>query len=390
MTLIAAVGMFFVTLSMAEMASCAPTAYAKQLTSLDIQTDIEIVAANITGVQSVSPSQINASSYVNVASVAPKRYQKFISYFVGFFCVLGWQAGLAGVIFGAAQQVDAIVILAYPEQKFEGWQTALISWAVLALAIVCNTVLFRKLPMIEGLLVTLHFLGFFAFLIVLWVMAPRGNAKNVFTSFQTNGWSSSGLACLVGFNGALGNVIGADSSVHLAEELQNASWVLPRSMLAGALANYAVAVIMVITLAFCLGNYDSVLGSDTGQPYVAIVLNATQSHSGTIVLTLVVLIMIMASAVNSLATISRQLWSFSRDGAVPFSAWLSRVEPTLQIPINAVIISVCFSIALTAISIGSSTAYGVFVSLGLSGLLTSYWICIACEHLTLLIRFGLD
>lgn len=76
-------------------------------------------------------------------------------------------------------------------------------------------------------------------------MAPRGTASSVFTEFQSNGWPSTGLACLVGLNGPLPYLIGADSSVHLAEELKNAAWRLPRSMLVTAITNYITSFIVV-------------------------------------------------------------------------------------------------------------------------------------------------
>ena len=77
------------------------------------------------------------------------------------------------------------------------------------------------------------------------IMAPRGSASSVFTEFETNGWPTTGLACLVGLNGPLPYLTGADSSVHLSEELKNAAWALPRSMVATAISNYITAFIIV-------------------------------------------------------------------------------------------------------------------------------------------------
>ena len=68
-------------------------------------------------------------------------------------------------------------------------------------------------------------------------MAPRSDSS-VLTTFSFNGWASPGVASLVGISAAVGDVIGADSSVHLAEELKNASKILPRSMIATAAMNY--------------------------------------------------------------------------------------------------------------------------------------------------------
>jgi hypothetical protein len=39
----------------------------------------------------------------------------------------------------------------------------------------------------------------------------------VLTTFSSNGWSSAGVACLVGISAPIGDLIGADSSVHLSE-----------------------------------------------------------------------------------------------------------------------------------------------------------------------------
>ena len=48
-------------------------------------------------------------------------------------------------------------------------------------------------------------------------------------------------------------------------------------------------------------------------------------------------------------------------------------------PMNAMTVSLCFTVILASIVIGSTTAYGVFVTLVNSGLLSSYTICIACR-----------
>jgi len=60
-----------------------------------------------------------------------------------------------------------------------------------------------------------HLLGFFAVLIPLWVLAPRGDPTAVFTEFlNLGGWSSTGLAFMVGLLSPIYTLIGADSAVH--------------------------------------------------------------------------------------------------------------------------------------------------------------------------------
>lgn len=88
---------------------------------------------------------------------------------------------------------------------------------------------------------------------------------------------------------------------------------------------------LVVTLVFCLGNLDDATNSPFGQPYVEVLYNATRSRGATIVLTLVMFVLLVSCAVNTVTTSSRQLWSFARDGGPPFSAWLSRVRPNWDV-----------------------------------------------------------
>jgi choline transport protein len=86
-----------------------------------------------------------------------------------------------------------------------------------------------------------HVVGFFAIFLVMWVMGDKSPSKEVWFQFgDYSGWGSYGLAKLVGSPGASGSLFGADSAAHLSEELKDASWVLPRSMIATAAANYSL------------------------------------------------------------------------------------------------------------------------------------------------------
>ena len=100
--------------------------------------------------------------------VAPPRYQRFLSYTVGYLCILGWHASLAGTCYAAGQQVEVIIVLANPKYSIHTWQTALLAWAVVIISIFVNTVMFRKLPMLEGIVMFAHVFGFCAFIVVLW------------------------------------------------------------------------------------------------------------------------------------------------------------------------------------------------------------------------------
>lgn len=229
--------------------------------------------------------------------------------------------------YAVAQQIEGLISLSNPNYVIKGWHGALLTIAITLLSIVFNTYLIRRLPHLEGIGIALHVLGFISFTIVLWVMGPRGNVSDVFTGFEDgNGWGNVGLAVLVGFLSPVVTIIGADSVCHLSEELQDASSVLPRSMITTASVNYVLAFVMTVTFMFTVGDVNAALNSPTGQPYIEVLLNATQSRSGTIVLTVVMALLLLFCAINQVTTSSRQLFAFARDGGLPFSAFLARVS----------------------------------------------------------------
>jgi len=70
---------------------------------------------------------------------------------------------------------------------------------------------------------------------------------------------------------------------------------------------------------------DQSLNSPSGYPIIDLLYSATQSLAAVDVITTVLLILIAAAAVGTLASASRQLWSFSRNGGVPFSRFFAPV-----------------------------------------------------------------
>ena len=163
---------------------------------------------------SVAPT--SGGQYHWVSEFAPRNAQKFLSFMTGWLCVLGWQTGVAGGGYVVANQIQGLLILNDSSYVFERWHGNLLTIAVALFAIVFNTFLAKKLPLIEGIILVLHVFGFFGILIPLWVFAPLTPAPVVFTQFSDNGgWGSMGLATLVGMTSPVYALLGPDSAVHM-------------------------------------------------------------------------------------------------------------------------------------------------------------------------------
>lgn len=62
-----------------------------------------------------------------------------------------------------------------------------------------NIFLANWLPMIETLIVFLHFAGFIGILVPLWVLAPKTPNEQVWNSFMDAGWGSSECFLITSF-----------------------------------------------------------------------------------------------------------------------------------------------------------------------------------------------
>jgi amino acid transporter len=112
------------------------------------------------------------------------------------------------------------------------------------LSVLFNTFLAQRLHLVEGCILVLHICGFFGILIPLWVLSPTATSHEVWTTFSNPGWPTQGLSVLVGTVASVAPLLGADAAAHMAEELQDASYTLPRVLVLAPAINGALMFIM--------------------------------------------------------------------------------------------------------------------------------------------------
>jgi len=218
-----------------------------------------------------SMAPIASGQYYWVYMLAPPKYKVFCSYIIGWLTSLAWIATVATETIFAGTILQGLIILDYSDYLPEKWHGTLLSWLVIAVGIFINVVIPGLLPKFEIFIIVFHIAGFITILSVLWVYAPHNSASFVFTTaLNEDGWSSQGLSYCVGFLGNVATFVGADASVHMAEEVANAALNIPRAICCSMLINGMVGFAMMLTVLFCLGNVDSVLDTATGYPFIQI------------------------------------------------------------------------------------------------------------------------
>ena len=293
----------------------------------------------------------------------------------GWLTVLGWQAFVASDGYLNGLMTQGLIVLADPNYTFEVWHGVLLYWALIFFSVFINTVVSSLLPKFEGLILVLHILGFFAIVLPLVILGPHAEPADVFQTFVNGGnWPTNGLSFFVGLLGNVFAFFGADAAIHMSEEIQGAAIVVPRSIMMSIVLNGSMGFGMALALLFCLGDIEAALETPTGYPFIEIFYQGVQSITGASLMTAIVLTLAICSTVGTMASASRQLWSFSRDRAVPGWRYIQRVNSKTAVPITSVVVTTVISCLMALIILGSSVVFNDIVSLSVVGLFGSYFI----------------
>lgn len=306
--------------------------------------------------------------------LAPPEWKTVCSYMIGWLTTLAWVATVATETLFAGTMIQGIIALDNPDYDIKRWHGTLLTWAVICGCIFVNVVIPAWLPRFEVFILVFHIAGFIAILTTLLVMTPElgSNASVWLTSLNEGGWPTQGVSYCVGFLGNVATFVGADASVHLAEEVSDAAVNIPKAIIGAMFINGSVGFAMMVTILYCLGDIDSVLNTRTEFPYIQIFFNSVGNIAGATVMAAVVLCLTWACSIGITTTASRMTWSFARDKGLPMSRYLSKVSPRTRVPVNGILAVTGIAALLTLIYIGSSTAFNDVISLTITGFYGSY------------------
>jgi len=348
-----AVGSFFILLvgiSMAELASAAPT---------------------------------SGGLYFWTHSLSSPRWRNLLAWIVGYTNTIGSIASIASIDWGCAVQIMAAATIG-SDQSFSptSAQTfGVYAAVVLSHAVICclGTAVLARL---QTVYVALNVLLCLAVIIALPAATPsefKNTAAYAFGDFTNfSGWPS-GFAFILSLLAPLWTICSFDSSVHISEEASNAAVVVPWAIV------YAIGIAGVlgwainVSLAFCMGTDLEVL-MNSDQPMAQIFFNSF-GQKGTLAIWAVVVIVQYMMGSSMVLAASRQTFAFSRDGALPFSNWLYRMNSFTKTPVNTVWFVCIWSIILGLLVFAGDSAINAIFSLSITALYVAYSIPIAARFL---------
>lgn len=113
--------------------------------------------------------------------------------------VLSWQAGTASSPLLISGMIQSLVSVNNADYEYTDPKTTAIGVPITFVVLFLNVYAARFMPLMQNLMLILYLLGFVVILVTMLVLSPRIGFGDIFTEFEnTGGWSSTGLAMMVG------------------------------------------------------------------------------------------------------------------------------------------------------------------------------------------------
>ncbi|KUI54718.1 GABA-specific permease [Cytospora mali] len=299
------------------------------------------------------------------------RTRNYLCFLVGYSNSLGLIGGLCSINYGFALMFCAVIVIS----KDGEWSPSNgIVYVVFMICTLTHGVLASTLTKIMNKLQTLAVFLNLALILSTIIALPVGmaNKRNdghfIFANVENLTTWPTGWAFMLAWLSPIWTIGAFDSCVHMSEEASNAAKAVPLGILSSIGMCWGLGFVIVIVLAACMDpNIENVLGSSFGQPMAQIYYDALGKHGAMGFIAFLFIVQYLMGLSITVAA-SRQMWAFSRDGALPFSSFFRPISKTFgYIPLRTVWGAVFAAIILGLLCLIASAAASALFSLAVAG-----------------------
>ncbi|KAI5984921.1 amino acid/polyamine transporter I [Pisolithus orientalis] len=323
-----------------------------------------------------SAAPTSGGLYYWAYSLSSPRWRNLLSWVVGYANTVGSIASVASIDWSCAVQVAAAASIG-SGQTFvatTGQLYGIYIAILLSHAVVCclGTVVLARL---QSIYVAINILLCIAVIIVLPAATPKeyiNSASYALGNFTNlNGWPN-GFAFVLSLVAPLWTICSFDCAVHISEEAANAATAVPWAIVSSIIVAGILGLAINIALVFCMGtDIEYTLNSPIGQPMAQIFFNSLGTKATLAVWTFVVIAQYMMGS-SMLLGASRQTFAFARDGALPLSNILYRVNSFTGTPVNTVWFVVLMAGLLGLLAFAGTGAIDAIFTMSNSSLYVAY------------------
>lgn len=295
-------------------------------------------------------------------------------WFTAWFNVIGQVAVTAGIDYGLAMFIDALLnqyIPAVPATDQAGAIATLIIYAIILLSqAYMNSLGINFVSMLNNISAWWHIGGVVIISGLLLFFVPHH--EHPFQFMYNTQFTNSGFPYWYGF--LLGflltgyTITGFDASAHVSEETEGASTAAAHGIIMAIVVSAIAGYILILGLIVAMPDLKDTMGSTNPVLYI---LN---TRLGETVGTLLFLIAIVAQFFCGTASItsnSRMLFAFSRDGGMPGSKTIYKLN-SRHVPWNALLVSIAAAFILALPALFSTVIYSAVTSIAVIGLYIAY------------------
>ena len=297
------------------------------------------------------------------------------SWFTGWFNLLGQVGVTAGIDFGLAFFMDALLNLTFGYPTDPPWVILLFGIALFLHGLL-NTFGVSLVARLNDISVWWHIAGVLIIVGILLILpSHHQSASFVFTNYVNNtGFGFAGVPIyvfLIGLLLAQYTFTGYDASAHMTEETHNAAVAGPRGIVLSIVVSLVAGWILLIGVTASIQDYAKEAAAVV--PPAQIFVDSV-GHNLAVFLLVVVVGAQFYCGMSSVTANSRMIYAFSRDGAVPFSNFWHRINPRTRTPTNSIWFAAVGAFILGLPYLASPVAYAAVTSIATIGLYIAYGI----------------
>ncbi|GAA5925457.1 hypothetical protein JCM1841_004862 [Sporobolomyces salmonicolor] len=340
-----------------------------------------ITAASFAEICSSIP--LSGSIYVWAAEAGGKKYGRLFGFIVAYWASTAWTSFVASNTQGTTNYMlaELTVFNSYfpggglddSNVKFRAVQWAC-SEVFLLGAIMSNLLSPKNFTWIFKASAAIIFIDFM--LTIIWL--PVGvsktygfqSAKWVFTEYYNGSGAPDVWNFMLVYLSTSGVVTGWDASGHIAEETKNASVASARGMFWSCAASGILSIPLIILFSFCSPDLDTLFNIYSPQPFTNIYQMALGKGGG-MVMTIVAIVGLFINTSLAVTAASRLVFAIARDGILPGSSWIGKVDKNGQ-PKNAIIFIGAIAAILLCTILPSSVAFTSLISCGALPTIAAY------------------
>ncbi|KAL6817113.1 amino acid transporter [Trichoderma sp. SZMC 28015] len=314
-------------------------------------------AVTLAELASVYPTA--GGQYHFTSIMAPKRFNRSMSYICGMIATVSWIICSTSVASITSLCIASIAEF-YSGYKANAWQLFLISQGLNVFALGYNLFVLKRTRWIHD---AAFFLTLSTFITISIVCLARGD-KQSSTWVWTNFEPSSGWPPVVSFFTGLTTHAymfgGLDSALHLAEETLDASRTVPKALMSTIGIGFFSGFVFSVAMTYCIPSLD--IFANDPVPIYKLWRIASRSDTAATVFLIVGIVIFTFILVATQQTTSRLIWALARDRGLVFSSQFEKLSPRLgDIPVAALILDAGLIFVCGCVSLGSTAAFNSLV-----------------------------